>query len=137
MENREHKFRAWDKKNKEWFKTELSFYGFHIFGECMLVCPPRLYDLEHLEISQGTGLKDKDGKEIYEGDIIKIDAVGIYKEGIGKIIWKEWESTNDLKFNWMRVQAGWTIETKCHQIWTERTIEIIGNIYENPELIKE
>ena len=63
--NRSLKFRAWNKKTKEWHgasdPNNLTFYGFHIFGECALLCAPKVEDLQYLEITQFTGLRDKNG----------------------------------------------------------------------------
>jgi hypothetical protein len=124
---REIKFRAWDKVNKCWYKTELEFYGFALFGECTLMCPPRVSDLKNLEITQFTGLKDKNGKEIYEGDILKIKELPPQE-----VFWvNELAQYRLLPFD-------------CRNEWDKgRTIEfakigiVIGNIYENPELLKE
>ena len=71
----EKKFRVWNKKTNDWHKTELPFYGFHIFGECTLVCPPKLEDLEHLEIEQFlfTDYKERDA---YENDVVKLHLFG-------------------------------------------------------------
>ncbi len=69
------KFRAWDRKKREWYgsssENSLTFNGFDIFGECTMVCPPALSDLQHLIVTQFVGFQDKDGKDIYEGDIIE------------------------------------------------------------------
>ena len=72
-------------------------------------------------LSQFTGLKDKNGKEIYEGDIIAYPKSG-YKDYKTKVIWN-----ND----WLRY------ETKDGLGFSMAYgVEVIGNIYENPELLE-
>jgi uncharacterized phage protein (TIGR01671 family) len=119
--NREIKFRAWDKKNKEWFgagnPNSLTFVGFTIFGECTMLCTPRLEEIANMEIMQYTGIKDKEGVEIYEGDILKWNAKEWGCEFNEVVEW-DFELLNARKYDW----AEW-----C---------EVIGNIYENPELLE-
>ena len=68
-------------------------------------------------VMQYTGLKDKNGKEIYEGDIIQFDFKGELKTSVIK------EHSLDYCY-WMSLPMG------------RREYEVIGNIYENPELVK-
>ena len=78
------------------------------------------------ELMQYTGLHDKNGKEIYEGDIVKLD------EGLNKIAFQSgcFTAINILSF-----------DGECNDSYNLPEIndcsEIIGNIWDNPELLKE
>jgi uncharacterized phage protein (TIGR01671 family) len=73
-------------------------------------------------LMQYTGLTDKNGVEIYEGDIVKIG-----KELIEEIKWVDESNWNDTKCS----VNGWV---NHESIYTEKP-EVIGNIYQNPELL--
>jgi len=78
--------------------------------------------VEHPEdyaLMQFTGLHDKNGKEIYEGDLLKT------RQGTTVVYWK------DASFKTNHIN---TIRTLSH-LMTKYQVEIIGNIYSNPELI--
>jgi len=117
---REIKFRAWNIQNErvvyEPYRFEL-YNGKYRFTETWQDEEDGIF--RDCEIMQYTGLKDKNGKEIYEGDILQFyknhkdnKAEKIIKEVV------EWSG------------QGW----QPYDMTTES--EIIGNIYENPELLK-
>jgi uncharacterized phage protein (TIGR01671 family) len=83
--------------------------------------------LEHSQ--QFTGLKDKNGKEIYEGDFIRCPERVKYPASGGKVT--QYERTE--RIEWTDKESGFGINQ-----WevSEYDFEIIGNIYENPELLK-
>lgn len=124
------KFRAWDKINKEMVVEPSSIY-FHDDGKIEVY--PCHNDSEFV-LMQFTGLTDKNGKEIYEGDIVKMMRDPIVPQyAICKVQWRnEYAGFN---FSHIRLEniinpgEGWSPAT--HKGW-----EVIGNIYENPELLK-
>lgn len=75
------------------------------------------------DIQEFTGLKDKNGKEIYEGDIVRIS------DDLIEVM--EWVGDGD----WMGEKQP-LVGFVHHQSIYKKPIEVIGNIYENPELVK-
>ena len=82
---------------------------------------------DELKRCQYTGLKDKNGKEIYEGDVLQFEYDGEMHIA-GAVKWREEVSI------WA-VDIGIGLTTiEPEDAWVPDTYEIIGNIYENPEL---
>jgi uncharacterized phage protein (TIGR01671 family) len=114
---REIKFRAWDKLNEE-MATVDCFDNNHVGIKLKrgYATAPR----KDCVLMQYTGLKDKNGKEIYEGDIV-------FETGNGKRTIK-----------WIKEIAGFGFRSKTGITpLYNNFFEVIGNIYENPNLLTE
>jgi uncharacterized phage protein (TIGR01671 family) len=122
MKYREIKFRAWVNKEE---MVYLYNWGFEEEkAHIIFYSPIRMKG--SVELMQYTGLTDKNGKEIYEGDII-FDEDGEYSK---TIVITPYENYVGFFGKALEDNDTYTLE----EIGDE--CEIIGNIYENPELIK-
>lgn len=117
--NREIKFRAFNEKGIEegrWLYFDLESNPYQNHFTCI--------DWAALPKCQFTGLLDKNGKEIYEGDILK--ALGL-SDFISVVVWDDAQA----RFMNKAICGGSFVGA-----YTPKLTEIIGNIYENPELLE-
>lgn len=96
-------------------------------------------EFDEVELMQSTGLKDKDGQEIFEGDIVKRD--GVKRPEI--VRFGEWTDVDSLGYKEQYI--GFYFESEHEgQEWLHSVqpqfnhlYKVIGNIYENPELLED
>jgi uncharacterized phage protein (TIGR01671 family) len=130
------KYRAWDTKNNEMFKDTFAITE---GGEVVVVeqefvtWAPDYVFVDHLVIMQSTGLHDKNGKEIFDGDIVT-----------------DGDVTSDIKYHQtlgfymigkygFSVPFGQGVDVEYFEEFADhvsKTFEVVGNIYENPELLE-
>ena len=135
---REIKFKVWDKHRKKFAKQVITF-KFDRIGNINLIVyldktnkTREILDYEKIctnefDILQYTGLKDINGKEIYEGDIVYIHYID--KKKIAKV----------------ELDLAWGVSLICDEEINEdkikervyERVEVIGNIYENSEILEE
>ena len=132
------KFRAWDKDSK--VMREIQHL---VWAEDNLIvhCPPRGHEFSEwftvilngweYQLMQSTGLKDKNGVEIYEGDILKLNAIFLAPND--KIGYLEYSP----KYGYSIIFEGNRLYRQEYWASTNKlNYEVIGNIYENPELLE-
>lgn len=92
------------------------------------------YEVLPETVGQFTGLLDKNGVEIYEGDIVKSHEYKILEVAFDKIGYDgEWNGLTGFGFKETRIKLGF-LELDFYD--TPETFEVIGNIHDNPELLK-
>lgn len=110
--------------------------------ECMMITTSDYEDLSDLfcflkadadtgyysELMQSTGLVDEDGKEIFEGDVLKT-----YDGELAKVVWNKELACWEAEFLGEIVDLSEVADVKSNR----SDCEIVGNIYENPELLEK
>ena len=91
---------------------------------------------EDTKLMQYTGLTDKNGAEIYEGDIVKKDDTQFpeYHGATGQVIYETLPYRMAFDINLIKGDA-WSFYYPDGSNWCNNQIQVIGNIYENPELL--
>ncbi|MGV2223045.1 YopX family protein [Enterococcus faecalis] len=129
------KFRAWDKNTED--MVDVKTIDLEKDGSigCILDYNGINLDVSECILMQSTGLKDKNGVEIFEGDICIQRGEEPYSDE-NMTLDDDWEYTGIIKFQdfayWIQDNEGFSkwLGTDCDEI------EVIGNIYENPELLE-
>ena len=125
------KFRAWDKKLKKMFEVSFIDFDTKLIG-LNIDLEIIIFDFEDIILMQSTGLVDKNGKEIFEGDVIAIEVDDTetpinarisQNSKIGVLMFHVFEDNEDVPMV---------------ELLEDNSVafEIIGNVYENPELLE-
>lgn len=136
---RKHKYRVWCKDKNEW-EVSAPLLGEHgdLFRFTQNTIMP--YKPENHIVVFYTGIKDRNGIEIYEGDIIKTPYNMTYDFARYEIIFKDCEfyascvALHSREDGFADISNGGYCEGSLKGF---QEVEVIGNIYENPELLKE
>lgn len=119
------RFRAWDKEFKEMVQVYALVFDEQIIKATCKNGNVVKEDIKNYVLMQSTGLRDKNGKEIFEGDVVKM-AKNVYSE--------------PTYYEVVRHRGGaYRLESKQYgcELWLRHTdCEIAGDIYKNPELLE-
>lgn len=122
--NRPIKFRAWE-KSAGFMIQDVGSIEWFTDGSCVVNYKNDSFPC--VELMQFTGLLDKNGEEVYEGDIVVCYANGCRHT----VIWRQ-----ELGGTFIGGMPGWYLDgLKEGYAWSGKE-EVVGNIYENPELLK-
>lgn len=118
-QQREIKFRAFDTDDKVWIENIEDFTVESLYERCP----------SYIKIMQFTGLKDHNGKDIFEGDICRQERQSL--DAIFEVIFRHGIFLAKIK------HVEFALKTACENDKNHgMKMKIVGNIYDNPELLK-
>lgn len=131
-------FRGYNLKNQKWL------YGYYLVNRGLhFICPEGIsnplaswedFVVEEESVGEYTGLKDRNGKEIYEGDIVKAPLLDPI---FGDILSDAFDNVAISFYNGSFIVAYYNGRHKIYLQDLFDKIEVIGNIYENKELLED
>ncbi|PTK57468.1 hypothetical protein BUZ33_00775 [Staphylococcus haemolyticus] len=129
------KFRAWDKEEKKMLEVHgINFDANGIWTREMIddESDGNFLFFDEVKLMQSTGLKDKNGTEIYEGDIVELKYP--YDKRIktkGSIVWDRYKSCFGISMKET------TERYELYRITAGNYLTVIGNKYQHPELLED
>lgn len=125
------KFRVWDKRKNEMYNPDELTIQINR-SEILVALASSLHQIFNYELMQSTGLKDKNGKEIFEGDIVSFKYPYDKRfKSIGNVVWRKDKACFGINMKKT------TEQYELYRVTAEHYLTIIGNIYANPELMEE
>ncbi|MCF2566584.1 DNA-packaging protein [Streptococcus pasteurianus] len=118
------KFRAWFKQGSKMVNVAtIDFLEKEVKSHANV-----MYSFDEIELMQSTGLVDENGKEVFEGDIVKLFDKDLYVV--------EW-SSQEASYKLIPVDKQWSDCYFSNYENITKIIEVIGNVWENQELMEE
>lgn len=135
------KFRAWDKEISKMRNVLQIFFDDKLVYISAKNNKKYYCSLDDVELMQSTGLKDKNGVEIFEGDVVNIlDSVQVNEiDQGGAFVDAHFDELDEVDYivfldgGFKLSRTGFDVSI-CHYV---EEVKIIGNIYENPELLEQ
>lgn len=140
---RQIKFRAWDKETKKMMMVGgITFNANGKFDNDLVVDNEEWLQIEKFGLMQFTGLKDKNGKEIWEGDILATKQIGVKNPMFVnhvKVSFSDGYISTDPGSGYEQFY-GWIVgeeDPLNDSLLNTEDYVVVGNIYQNPDLLKE
>jgi uncharacterized phage protein (TIGR01671 family) len=128
------KFRAWDKKTQKMYRVKELSFGEDGIDQVYLEGMIDSRNWDDVELMMWTGMEDKDGIPIYDGDIIRKSKGG--KSVLGLVRWEPDLPGFDIcQFTFTKGDDGLVFEEDGQNFGYSKHLTVIGNKFENPELL--